>query len=376
LDKVDSKVKRIALRSVKGKSKKEKYLNLKAIGDELAGKNTNLYDLPQVLAKTGKVADRFKLSTYIGLASCAGSNMKLADDNYAYNVHYGKGNVDKDDRTGRSFGASRIFQATDSSYTHYLKTLEKYIKNSPENSEDFIKTIMEIITNSEPRNYEEVTDLGDAVLTDFVAIWTAEQTRNIMDGVVKPHWDAALLQVTLLSSFHAGQKNITMFYKDPLTNEAFFTDRAFSLAWPKKNRANESCDVDLESRKIRDASLTDYIGVHYMTFKHCGRSGVNMSRKEWRKLGLSITNWLKGDPKGSVKLNSLVKSIEKYKKVSQKRLDIYRELAKLLISDKRPSKLSNWHVLSRQTADLLNYIRENAETITEQIRKDNPKQLN
>ena len=43
-----------------------------------------------------------------------------------------------------------------------------------------------------------------------------------MDNRITTHWDAALLEVTLLGAFHAGQKEIKLFYKDPLTGEQRF----------------------------------------------------------------------------------------------------------------------------------------------------------
>ena len=374
LDLVDKKVRRQALGSLKGSSKSEKIQNLKTIGDMLAGQMGSLYRTHELLAQTGLVRNRFKLSTYVGLASCAGSSLKLADDNYAYNVHYGTGAVEKDDRTGRSFGASRIFQATDSSYTHYLKMLERYIKEDPTNISDFMLTVMETLTNTEPRRYENVTDLGDSVLTDFLAIWIAEQDRNLMDGKVKPHWDAALFQVTLLAAFHAGQEQIKMFYKDPLTGQQFFTDRTFKLAWPKKNHTEETCVVDLESQSDKKASLTDYIGVHYMTYKHCGRSGVNMSRKEWRLLGQEITSFLMESKEGQALLEGVRKYTTEYARPGRKP-DIIRELARFLINDKTPKKLSNWYRISGNTVKLLKYVQKNAPAITEKLEQKYPTAL-
>ncbi len=370
LDLVDSKVRRQALSSVKGRSNKEKLANLKKIGDQLAGEKGSVYTTHDILAKTGLVSDRYKLSTYVGLASCAGSHLKLADDNYAYNVHYGTGKEDKDDRTGRSFGASRKYRATDSSYSHYLRELEKFITQTPNNSEAFNKTVMETLTNTQSRAYEQVNDQGDAVLTDFIAIWIAEQDRNLMDGRVSPHWDAALFQTTLLAtSFHAGQKKIKMFYEDPLSGKRYFTDVTYELAWPRKNHGEEKCEVDLESRKEKDASLTDYIGVHYRTYEHCGRSGVNMSRDEWRLLGSEITRFMSESAEGKKLLAAVRKHTSAQVKPSSRNADIYRELASFLINDKTPGKLNNWEDMSASVVAMLKYVQDNAEAITARLEK-------
>lgn len=376
LEMVDSKVKRQVLRSLKGNSKAEKLKNLQKIGDKLSLKTTNLHNLPNLLAKTKLVKDRFTLSTYVGLASCGGSSLKLADDNYAYNIHYGTGELKTDKLTGRSFGASRIFHATDSSYTHYLKTLQNYIEKDPTNVKHFMKTVMETLTNSEPRRYDKVNDHGDAVLTDFFAIWTAEQTRNIMDGRVDLHWDAALLQVTLLSAFHAGQDKIKLFYKDPLTGKTNFTDTTYELAWPRRNHTEQTCDVDLESRKTKPASLKDYIGVHYAVYKHCGRSGINMSKREWKKLSQEITSFLMSTSEGRRKIENVRKYIrgvvdttknDRGRRYRKGKEDIFRELARYLINDKTPKKIKKWYPLSRNTASLLDFVRKNAKEITATI---------
>ena len=369
LDFVDKKVRRQVLSSLHGKDSKEKIESLRKIGDALEGEVVTLYNLPNKIANTKLAKNRYKLSTYIGLASCGGVSLKLADDNYAYNIHYGTGTEEKDKQTGRSFGASRIYAAIDSSYTHYLRNLEEYVVNSPKNIKYFSSTIMETLTNTQPTKYSKVNDHGDSVLTDFLAIWIAEQTRNLMDGKIHLHWDAALLQITMLSVFHSGQEKIKLFYKDPLTQEVSFTDTTYKLAWPKKNHVEESCDVDLESRDKKEASLTDYIGVHYKLYEHCGRSGINMSKREWTLLSQEITAYLLNDNKGSVKVEELRKAMKAIanRNLYYKNDDIFREIARFLISDKTPEVIENWKEVSKKIVDVLEYVRTQAPEITESI---------
>ena len=369
LDFVDKKVRRQVLSSLHGKDSKEKIESLKKIGDALEGEVVTLYNLPNKIAHTKLAKNRYKLSTYIGLASCGGVSLKLANDNYAYNIHYGTGTKEKDKQTGRSFGASRIYAAIDSSYTHYLRSLEEYVVNSPKNIKYFASTIMETLTNTQPTKYNKVNDHGDSVLTDFLAIWIAEQTRNLMDGKVHLHWDAALFQITMLSVFHSGQEKIKLFYKDPLTQEVSFTDTTYKLAWPNKNHIEKSCDVDLESRDKKEASLTDYIGVHYKFYEHCGRSGINMSKREWTLLSQEITTYLLNDKKGSVKVETLREAM---KAIANRNLyynndDIFREIARFLISDKTPEVIENWKEVSKKIVDVLEYVRTQAPEITKSI---------
>ena len=385
LDLVDSKVKRQVLSSIRGSNKgQDKLEKLKAIGDSLEGQMVTLYNLPSKLGSFSYVKDRYKLSTYVGLASCGGSTLKLAHDNYAYNVHYGTGSEKKDKQTGRSFGASRIFDATDASYSHYLRTLESYVTESGDNVKDFMQTIMETLTNSTTRGYENVNDHGDAVLTDFFAIWTAEQTRNLMDNRVELHWDAALLQVTLLSAFHAGQDKIKLFYKDPLSQKVYFSDVSYKLAWPKKNHKDQSCDSDLDSRGFKDADLKDYIGVHYATYEHCGRSGINMSRNEWKKLSRNITAYMMNDKTGRKLVANVRKHFKgvldlseneygsKYKSYEK---DVLRELARFLISNDTPKTIKDWETLSSDTAKLLEFMRVHANEITKTLSEKYPNKL-
>ena len=55
--------------------------------------------------------------------------------------------------------------------------------------------------------------------------------------------------------------------------------------------------------------------------------------------------------------------------------DILRELARFLISDRTPKSIKNWEALSQDTAELLDYMRVNANDITETLSKKYTKEL-
>jgi|GEM_PF-1081458 len=394
LDKVDGKVRRKALREVRGKSHEEKLENLRKLGDSLQGP-VNLKNSVSKMSATGLVnSGPYNLSTYIGLASCGGTTLKLADDNYAYNIHYATGKdletgeyVYDDKKSGRSFGASRIFRAIDSSYSHYFKELESYITKSQLEAPEFIRTIMESVSNTDLSGYDSINNYGDAVLTDFLAIWTAEQTRNLMDGHITLHWDAALFEVTLLSaSFHAGQNQIHMYYGDPVTGKKHFTSTTKDLTWPKKifnkETNEEECVADFDNQTKKQARLSDYIGIHYRTPKNCGRSGVDTSEFKWtrKKLGNEITLFLENDPIGKVLLEKVRSHFSgivnlKYNEYNRSyrtyQRNIYRELSRFIINSRAPKNMSQWKEFSNDVTGMMSFIKDKANEITETL-KNNP----
>ncbi|MBY0452757.1 MAG: hypothetical protein K2P92_06955, partial [Bdellovibrionaceae bacterium] len=111
LKKVDKKVSSRALRSAGSADR------LKQVADSLAadGRKINFYDLPQVLGQKGIGSGRYDLSTFLALISGGGVAVKINNENIAYNVNYGSGNVDKDEMTGRSFGEAPGRLALDAS---------------------------------------------------------------------------------------------------------------------------------------------------------------------------------------------------------------------------------------------------------------------
>ena len=156
-----------------------------------------------------------------------------------------------------------------------------------------------------------------------------------------------------------------------------------SLAWPKKNHAAETCDVDFEKRKTKSASLKDYVGIHYRKYEHCGRSGVDTSEFKWtrKRLGNEITLYLENDPVGQILLKSVRSYIsdvvdlsknEKGKAYRKNQRDIYRELSRFIINGKAPRGMHDWKDFSHNVSVLMGYIQNRANDITVELEKTLP----
>ena len=63
---------------------------------------------------------------------------------------------------------------------------------------------------------------------------------------------------------------------------------------------------------------------------------------------------------------------EKGKKYKSYEKDVLRELARFLINDETPKRITNWEELSHDTTELLDYIRIKANKITAKIEKEYP----
>ncbi len=338
-----------------GKALKKK--SLKKIVSKLEGRNANLYTLPDMISSVERSVNKYKLSTVIGLASCGGMIMKFHKNNYAYNIHYGTGSEKKDKQTGRSFAEGPSRNANDASDKNYLKDLEAYTKEYPENIQTFYYTLLTTLTNNDTETYNLIEDHGQDLLTDFLAVYTAEQARNLMDNKVSLHWDAALLEVTLLGAFHAGQDEVAMFYKDPRDpSKIIFTDTVL-------NQGPGCSPRDLS--KVRKAYMYDYWQFSSSTNpEHCKRSGINITKKEFRKLGSLITKYHRA------KNPTLIKNIERHFHYKNRGGNVFYQLSKFLINSKTPKKLGSMsYKLAEDYTKFLLQVRKDAADVTRKIAK-------
>lgn len=324
--------------------------HVKDIADQLEGETVTLNTLPGRINSVNRGNDIYNLSTFLGLASGGGVSIKYAEDNYALNVHYDV----EEERSGRSFGVSPTRKANDASDTNYLQDLQKYISHEQDDLKDFYQGLLESLLNSDSSQYPEVRPMGQAVLTDFLAVFTAEQARNLMDGHLRPHWDAALMEVTLLGSFHAGQEEIKLFYKNPGTGEVTFTDTTLKqtpCAIPTRTQRAAMRDYWQFSRNIRSEA-------------NCRRSGINVTKKEFQLLSKKITKYVQDN---NPELYQAVKDSLKIRR--RNAYNLYNELSKFLIDSDAPRAISQDEVdaLTGTWIEFLEYVRTQAPAITAAI---------
>ncbi len=227
-----------------------------------------------------------------GIRDGEGVEVILGDDVTTYHVKYKADYEDKVERSGRSFGAvgfgSTKQYVADASYKHYLRTLESILRGSDEEVEAFYSAIIKLITDSDPTELAQLEMESKQVAADFVAIYIAEQYRRLTategEYLGRSHrWDDALVQVTLVSAFHSGQDQMQMFYEGEFTSEVYHQNACLYKAPGKEEeRANT---------EKRQARLYDYW--QFTVRSECpGRSGVNLTRRDFEKLGRALTDHL------------------------------------------------------------------------------------
>jgi len=147
---------------------------------EVTMKSMNLVTQP---SEVGLAAD--KCSTFLALASGAGTLVRIDVNNYCYHVGYKPGSSDpqqlaEDVKSGRSFGASPGHNALDPSDKDFLLELGEFL--DPKQTADpsaFYLAIFSALTKCDTSKWSALTSLGQALATDFVAIYTAELDRNL-----------------------------------------------------------------------------------------------------------------------------------------------------------------------------------------------------
>ncbi|MFZ4713902.1 MAG: hypothetical protein ACOYL6_09335 [Bacteriovoracaceae bacterium] len=233
-------------------------------------------------------SDKYGISAFLALVSGGGVAVQVNEDVFAYNVNYGTGNVKDDEMTGRSFGAAGTFhKADDASDAAYLKALEKVARPAKQDKgkdiSAFTRGILDIVVRSDASSFSKMSQAAQAVASDFVAVYTAEQDRHLMANLQSHHWDSALLEVSLLANFHAGQKKLTIMYESK-PNVFVFTEKV----------PNQKKVTDPKPAVMRQAGMLDYWQFSKNP-ENPGRSGINITRKAFSMLEKKISDYEKAN---------------------------------------------------------------------------------
>ena len=302
-----------------------------------------------------------------GLPKGEGVELRLTKDVSTYHVKY-KAHTEKNaERSGRSFSAvgsnpSRPSYVADASYKHYLRTFERFYDDADE-LEDYYQAILGVVSACDASGFAELERDTKEVAADFVAVYVAEQYRHLISGKGEKlgrrhNWDDALLQVTLLASFHAGQNsaNEGMFFEGKFTDTVYnqiYRDRSGSYCVYKQFRHPKR-----GSAKKRDMNLTDY----WQFNRKCDRSGVNITRGDFSKMGSALTTWANDYNEDEVAdLNRKLRS-------SSKRYNLIAAISSQFISNSAPSKFENADALVESIVDFLMAINADAVDITKELK--------
>lgn len=322
---------------------------VKSIADQLAGQNTTLNTLPEKILSLNTDVDAFNLATFVGLASGGGVKIEYFDSNYGLNVHYDL----TEERSGRSFGVGPTRGANDASDKQYLDDLQDYLTGNSQNSAEFYRTLLQSLLNSDSANYANVTKEGQTVLTDFLAVYTAEQARNLMDGNVSPHWDAALLEVTMLGVFHSGQDEMKLYYRDSATGETTFTNSTLRQT---------PCQV---STAKTVAKMRDYwqFSRNISSASSCRRSGINITKNEFRQLGKDISSYLYSNH------HELYENLTSSLGIAGTERNLFSALSSYLINSNAPKSIGEPEVktIAENWVKVLEIIKSEANDITKFI---------
>jgi hypothetical protein len=223
-------------------------------------KEEKTFDAKNVNDKVGRVlsqmklkGDKYSLGQFIAIASGAGTLIRIDENNYFYNVGYFAPEV----RSGRSYGATTLHNANDASHLMYLRELEKLLK-SQTNHRIFYTAVMKFLVDTDVSIYKDQNfDLqAEAVLTDYITVYTAELRRHLMRGLSprSAPWGNDMTEATFLSFFNV---------KTGLM----------------------SLDEGLVESRIKE---------HWALSKSgSGRSGFGINRKPRRKLQAQISNYFR-----------------------------------------------------------------------------------
>lgn len=175
--------------------------------EPIAGQSVAIADLRTMLepvvdaeAKSGEEGLALSISeNLVLLASGAGTLVRLDDNNYFYNVGY----QDPDRFSGRSYGVSNQRRLLDPSDPDYLNGLDAYLGVDNSETSVFYSVLFDLLTNSDPRGIRGLSADGQAVVTNFMTIYTAELDRNHMADLSPTQWawQIDLAQVTLLTAY-------------------------------------------------------------------------------------------------------------------------------------------------------------------------------
>lgn len=253
---------------------------------------------------------------------------------------------------GRSFGgvgtnSNKMEYVGDASYTYYFDELEGSYFQDKTQMRDFYNAILGVLLRCDADGFNNLDDKIKRVAADFMAVFIAEQFRNLIGtngkSLKQNDWDNAHLQTTLLAAFHSGQTRDVkgMFFEGKFTKQTYDT---WDCVYNKSDRGG---------KKPRDMRLHDYTQAN----DECKRSGVNMTRRDWEKLTKAIGE--------ATKSSSEARAVQKAFGFSSS--NIIDSAANFITDDRNDGKLTNSDGMQKAFVDYLMYVQSQAVSITQSL---------
>ena len=153
------------------------------------------------------------IAPLLSLNSGAGVSVILDKNNSYLNIGYKSGKdpalVEKDVKSGRSFGIAPGHKALDVSDTYYLGELDKYLAEVG-NPSAFYEALFNVILRCDPSTFSGLSPPGQTVATDFTAVYTAEIDRHAMTQFKKHPWENDLAEATLVSAYSSIERKVVV----------------------------------------------------------------------------------------------------------------------------------------------------------------------
>jgi hypothetical protein len=180
----------------------------------------------------------------------------------------------------------------------------------------------------------------------------------------QPHfnWDEALLETTLLGSFHAGQTKFTKVYVN-----GEFSDKSREQAigvYNRNTRGKTSLPgPNFNSAQIKNADMTDYWQFSLKALvlpngKEIQQSGINITRKDFEAMGGIITRYYSAPSRKNAALET-IKSI-----VGSKKGNAISELARYFTDKNAPRNIDKTEELSIAVSTFMLNLYDDADNIT------------
>lgn len=287
-----------------------------------------------IAAKSANVnTTPFDLCTLYALTGGIGVKVKIDENNYNYHVLYKTGKTDphQEVMSGRSFASSVGRGVADATDPEYLRDLQKYLSTTND-QKPFYRALVMSIADSNTSEWSKLSPLGQAVLSDFFTVYTAEAVRHLMvnlkDGMHP--WEIDLAAVTVVS--------------------------ALSVKTGKVVTGGQVVDGDIGAWFA--PSPNNVAGGPQ-------RSGIGITRRDRKKLQQAIHKYEMSTPDGKALINKIQAIIgSKYNKD-----DVIQGVFEYLSNVYTPSSMgSKASQLANLVADLVEEAREDAEEIIKQVR--------
>jgi ribosomal protein S18 len=298
--------------------------------------------------------DAETLAHFITIAAGGGTLVRIGPEDYYYNTGY----QDWEVKSGRSYGATTERAANDASHLLYLGMLENFLSEKNDYRQ-FYQGIMEFLVNTDVSVYAEpsFTIEGQAVLTDYITVYTAEIRRHLMKKLHpnRAPWGNDMTEATFLSLYNI---------KSGMFMEKIGTqDNGWGI-------------YELTDRDLGEINMTDPDGIrrthtkgirfHWAKSKISNRSGFGINRSARRKLQREITKFIRNhsDPEVSG-------TLERLEDLIGKRSDAYRGVMEFLNHNRnlfKPLENEEYrYAIADAFVDFLMTVYEKTDEITEHI---------